>query len=494
MEIDIFISYTHRDNKSLSIDQKEEEGWISRFHHCLEIRLGELLGRDPVIWRDFKLQGNDKFDEEIISKLRKAKVILTVISPGYLNSQWCMKELREFLKAAESSSKLDVENKSRIFKIVKTHVPLEEQPDGIRGILGYMFFQLDDKDCPHEFIPEERSPNYYKFRQKLDDVAWEIHKLLETIDKKIETGEELPVPPPEKTVYLAETTYDLREDRENIQRCLKQQGYIVLPDCQFPLLLKDGNFRDSIRGYLKRCKLSIHLIGKMYGAVPEGEERSIIDLQNQLAMEQCKNNQLKQLIWIPPDLEKKRKDDRQENYINDLQKNAPMVTGIELLENRLEDFKTVIQDTLEKINRPPAKKVSTEGLPRIYLLCDEKDLKDMKPIDDCLYIGGFEVIKPFFEGKVSERTKMHKDYLSLCDAMMIYYNRANEYWLHTKLNDLRKAPGYRNKKPLKACAIFITGEKTTNKEEFRTREAEIIREYNPNYCDVLLPFVSQIKE
>jgi hypothetical protein len=488
MDIDIFISYTHRDNKSLNKKQKEGEGWISRFHHCLDIRLGELLGRDPIIWRDVKLEGNDKFDEEITANLRKAKVILIVISPGYLKSQWCMKELCEFLKAAESSSELNVENKSRIFKIVKTYVPIGEQPGEIRGLLGYNFFQLDEKDHPHEFIPEEGSPDYYKFKEKLDDLAWEIHKFLKVINKKIETSS------PGKTVYLAETTYDLQEERENIQRSLKQQGYTILPDRQLPLFLKDGNFRDSVHEYLKRCKLSIHLIGKMYGVVAEGEERSVIDIQDELAMELCKKNQLKQLIWIPRGLEKSKKDGRQETYINDLQCDTSRDRGTDILKTTLEDFKTVIYDTLKKINAPVPKEVCPNGLPRVYLVCDEKDLKEVKPLDDCLYNGGFEVIKPFFKGKVSERMKIHKDHLSLCDAMMIYYNSANKYWLETKLNDLRKAPGYRGKNPLKASAVFVTGERTEDKEEFRTHEAEVIKEYRPHFCDVLLPFVSRIKE
>ena len=119
-------------------------------------------------------------------------------------------------------------------------------------------------------------------------------------------------------------------------------------------------------------------------------------------------------------------------------------------------------------------------------------MDDIKPVDDCLYDSGFEVIKPVFKGNVSDLREMHKDNLSLCDAVMIYYNRANECWLHTKLNDLRKAPAYRKAKPLKAGAVFITGRKTDEKEGFRTREADVIREYEPHFCDVLMPFVSRV--
>lgn len=45
-ERDIFISYAHLDNESLT---EEEKGWISKFDTALQKRLGQLLGRKPDI-------------------------------------------------------------------------------------------------------------------------------------------------------------------------------------------------------------------------------------------------------------------------------------------------------------------------------------------------------------------------------------------------------------------------------------------------------------
>ena len=55
---DILISYAHIDDESLMEGQK---GWIEEFHRSLDIRLSQLLGEKPKIWRDLKLQGNDFF-------------------------------------------------------------------------------------------------------------------------------------------------------------------------------------------------------------------------------------------------------------------------------------------------------------------------------------------------------------------------------------------------------------------------------------------------
>src|SRR5580658_959958 len=55
-DADAFISYAHMDNVELIEGQK---GWVANLHRALEVRVGQLLGKQPHIWRDPKLQGND---------------------------------------------------------------------------------------------------------------------------------------------------------------------------------------------------------------------------------------------------------------------------------------------------------------------------------------------------------------------------------------------------------------------------------------------------
>src|SRR5262249_38896224 len=137
---DVFISYARIDNLTIS---EKQEGWITILHRALELRLSQLLGETPKIWRDLKLQGNDYLDEEILSKLITASVLVAVLSPRYVRSDWCIKEIKAFIEAAERSGGIHVNNKSRIFKVIKTPIPLENHPVAIQGVLGYDFFHLD---------------------------------------------------------------------------------------------------------------------------------------------------------------------------------------------------------------------------------------------------------------------------------------------------------------------------------------------------------------
>jgi hypothetical protein len=492
-EYDVFISYTHVDDEPLI---KGHDGWISMFQYSLDVRLKQLLKGDPKrIWWDKRLKGSDIFDKKILTKLQKSKILLCVISPRYLASEWCEKERQEFLKACRNNIGVRVGNKSRIFKIVKTHVPHEKHPDELRSLLGHPFYEIDKSDHhPREFSADKGSRYYQRYRDKLEDVAWEIKELIEELDKPFNGSDIQRVNPPEKTVYLAEATSDLYEVRENIRRELEQHKYTVLPDRCLPYLKKDGDFKDAVRDYLKRCKLSIHLVGNQYGLIPEGEKRSITELQNELALDKCNSNQLTRLIWIPPDFDKTITDNRQKEYITNLQNDATQIQGTEFSYDHLEGFKTFIQKTLERINNPPEEKKWIEGPTRVYVVCDQQDRETVKLLDDCLYREGFEVMLPLFEGSETELREIHQDHLCLCDAMLIYYSHANELWLRTKLNDLRKAPGYGRTRPVRARAIFITGEKTQQKEHFRTLEAQVIKKFGSFSCNDLAPFVTQIQQ
>ena len=63
-DADAFISYAHMDNVEL-IEGCKKAGLPTCIVH-LEVRVGQLLGKQPHIWRDPKLQGNDLFEDTLI--------------------------------------------------------------------------------------------------------------------------------------------------------------------------------------------------------------------------------------------------------------------------------------------------------------------------------------------------------------------------------------------------------------------------------------------
>ena len=147
----LFISYAHIDNQPLS---PEQQGWVTRFHASLDTVLSTRMGRRAEIWRDAKLSGNDVFSDEILEQLPRAAILVSIISPRYVESEWCLREVREFVQAAERSSSLLVENKSRVIKVIKLPVDTEDSlPSVVKQVLGYSFFTVGDDQAPIELDP-----------------------------------------------------------------------------------------------------------------------------------------------------------------------------------------------------------------------------------------------------------------------------------------------------------------------------------------------------
>ncbi len=98
-EIDIFISYSHKENK-----RGASLNWITDFAHDF---LSELRTRQG--FRDFKFRDNIWFDEEclnqgqpvmkeIVKKLKTTKVFIGLLSEAYTDSNNCNKEWGTFLQ------------------------------------------------------------------------------------------------------------------------------------------------------------------------------------------------------------------------------------------------------------------------------------------------------------------------------------------------------------------------------------------------------------
>lgn len=177
---DVFISYAHVDDQPLTEGQR---GWVSQFHRTLQVRLSQLLGEDPEIWRDPKISGNEVFDETIIHQLPQTKMLVSVVSPRYVKSDWCLREIEEFYRSAEQEGGVQVEDKSRILKVVKTPVPEEEIPEGLshlfQRLLGFEFYEYDPetgrlREYYEDFGPEAKR----RYLEKVYDVAQEVCQLL----------------------------------------------------------------------------------------------------------------------------------------------------------------------------------------------------------------------------------------------------------------------------------------------------------------------------
>ena len=175
---DIFISYAHMMIRLLTRIKKAD--------HQVSPRVAGQAG--PVwvsakIWRDEKLTGNDVYDDKIVNEFKNAKVMISVLSPRYIKSEWCNRELNEFYNAAENEAGVRVGEKSRLIKVVKTPFNQQEAaehlPKIFEAILGFEFFEQDPESGRvvefDEAFGARAKQNYYS---RFYDLASEIAEIL----------------------------------------------------------------------------------------------------------------------------------------------------------------------------------------------------------------------------------------------------------------------------------------------------------------------------
>ena len=491
-DYDAFISYSHIDNVGLVDGSK---GWITNLHRALEVRIGQLLGEKPQIWRDPKLSGNDVFEITLVEQLQRVAVLVTVVSPRYIKSEWTRRELVEFWKAAQLQGGVTFHDKARIFKVLKTPIPNEMNPPELAPLLGYEFFKIDGETGRVRELDEVFGAQAQRdFWMKLDDLAHDITALLEMLRREF-LVDVAGVPDKKEAVFLAETTLDLREQREAIRRDLQQHGYTVLPSRGLPLIASE--MKTSFEEDLAQCRMSIHLIGKNYGLVPEGSDLSLTEIQNELAIERGKRGGFMRLLWVPSGIQ--IEDERQAKVVDELRKEPVLQGEADLLETFFEDLRTVIYDRLKEV--PPlqsaAKKneepVNQNGLRQIYLIYDQRDAAAASLYADTLFDQGFEVLHPTIHGDEAEVRLCHEENLRICDGVLIFFGSTNEAWVRRKLREIQKSVGYGRTGPLPEIAISCLSPMTDEKQRFRIHNTPVINHMNEFSADLLIPFVSRLR-
>ena len=314
---------------------------------------GQRLGGQARIWRDLKLQGNDIFGPEIVGQFQESVLLISIISPRYVRSEWCRREINEFCAEALHHDGLVIDNKSRVFKVVKTPVDsYADLPDVVQDSLGYEFFIREAGQGPLELDPDfgERFKQDYlrKVCILANDAAGLIHRIEERVTSAPEPSSEPPAAPSatlevgsgvetlltvadpvasgveemaatpaaspsvskRSVVFLAACSFDQRDQREWLEADLRSHGYRVLPEHKLP---SDDEVAHcaAVASLLDQAQLAIHLVGSSYGAVPDGpSQRSLVELQNAMAADRSRDAGLKRLIWLPAGLTSKQADQK----------------------------------------------------------------------------------------------------------------------------------------------------------------------------------------
>lgn len=497
---DVFISYAPVDDRPLSPGQS---GWISQFHRNLETRIEQLSGESIKVVQRPPMSEEEApaVEAEILQHVPKMKAMISVVSPPYIKSKTCAREVETFWRNAVDAGNLRLDDRTRLLKVVKTPVMEGDVPaplgEALSDLLSFDFFSVDpDTGRLWEFDETFGVEARRRYYERVYDLAYDLCHILRAFQRGAASSD---AAGDGQTIYLAETTRDLQSARDRLRRELQERGHIILPDR--PLPLNGPELEKAMSDCLERCSLSIHLIGSVYGLIPEEAEQSVVQLQNEIAARHAQtcssgNDEFARFIWLPRD--RGDVEERQAQFIQRLIEDPESQFGADLIEDSLEEFKEILLEELAPKPEPKQEEPAAISAPedrtasRIYLICEPADEEAIEPLEDFLFDQGFEVTTPHFEGDESEISNLHRQNLVHCDAALIYYGAGSKAWVDTKLMDLAQARGYGRERPILAKVVYIAPPLDRRKQRFRTHDADVIR---PETWDpgLLEPFVKHVK-
>ena len=493
---DVLLNYAAIDDYPL---QDGKPGWVSQLHRNLEVRMEQLSGEKVHITRLPEDGISPAIEAELLEHVPQAKAMISVVSPPFLNSQLCRREVEQFWQGAEQTGGRYVEDKSRLLKVLKTTVSEQQMPrellDIFSPLFGFEFYEHDSETGRIREFDETFGPVLkQRFFERVYDLAYDGCQVLSLMKQVRERDlSSSSVNPHRRWVYLATTTSDVSDERDRIKRELLERGHVVLPEAPLPMLTRDVEM--VVRDCLAKCTVAIHLLGERYGVTPEDSSESLPALQVRLSADRTLGPDLERLIWMPGGAESA--DERQRAFVLRVQEDPALHHRAEIIEGNLNLLK---KDLIRRLAPPEEKPKaivppqSSNGTPKLYLICDPKDESAIEALEDYLFAQGLEVMLPAFDGNDADAAALHQDNLLTCNAVLVYYGAAPKAWVDIKLRELLKATGYGRETPIAVQAVYIAPPDDRRKERFQSHQAGVIRqpgEFEP--CAELDSFVSQIR-
>ena len=426
---DVFVSYAHIDNEPLV---GAPEGWVSTLVRNLETVLRQKLGdRDHRldVWMDHELTGNRPFSGDIQAALERTAILLVILSPGYLSSDWCRKERDTFRRLVSSRAHAG----SRVFVVHRDHIDRQRLPTEFDGLLGYRFWVEDGPArTPRTLGVPIPTPAELEYYSRVNQLALEVADEL----RRVAEGGAPPPAAAQPTVFLAEVTDDIEPRREEVRRYLAQLGFEVLPARDYPRG-EARAFEEAVAADLARSRLFVQLLSGVVGRKPAIAPKGFPVRQYELA---CAAG-VPVLQWRAREATPDTVEDADQRAI--LLQDTVRACGIE-------EFKQAI---IDEARREPAPAKMPRGEVLLFVDSEDADRELARRVGDYLLANGIGFSEALRAGSPEEIRKDLERSLEECDGLMLVYGSASPSWIRSRLRQCRKMVGQRAEPPV-ALAVL----------------------------------------
>lgn len=326
-EYDIFVSYRHNDNKY--------DGWVTEFVEKLNQELNATLKDKVSIFFDQNPQEglgeSHRVDASISNKI-KALIFIPIISQTYCDlTSFAWKQEFKIFKSEAENDRLGRDIKlpngnfaSRILPVKIHDIDTEDVKlleNELAGALRSIDFIYRDAGVNRSLRPVDdelgTASNRILYRNQINKLANAIKEIVQGI-KVLEHGSPqtpyhtltarqivpstftttLPsairvqvIDRQRPSIYLAWTSSDLKEQREEMAIILQKAGFNVLPSIDCPA--DDNSFKEKVQEELTRCMCSLHMLSGEFGRRFESDD--------EISFPQYQFNEVKKRLDIDKD-------------------------------------------------------------------------------------------------------------------------------------------------------------------------------------------------
>jgi hypothetical protein len=418
---DIFVSYAHVDDVPVPFVQT---GWVTTLIGCIKTRLAQRLGRSDAytLWMDYELAKHVKLTPQIMDALRQTAIMIVVLSPGYLASDWCQREKATFMQLIRAHD-------SRVFIIERDMIEAEDRPAEFQDLIPFRFWVREREGKPPrilgEPVPDKEDRAYYS---GVDEITYELANALRA----------LKIAPPRTAgaVYLAEVTDDLEQDRHGIKTYLNQFDINVLPNTCYSQ--DPAQFRQCVGRDLEKCDAFVQLLSAYAGKKPPDLPQGYVHLQFELAQSSGKPI----FQWRSPLLDS--------SAIADANHRALVFEAPTVRAEGIEDFKRTIKEYVLARSVPETPKPIDAF---VFVNMETADRPLAESVCEVLRRHGIGYSLPLITGDPADIRRDLEENLIDSNGIIIIYGSSTAAWVRRQLMACRKILSMRER-PLQAFAVF----------------------------------------
>lgn len=377
---DIFISYAHLDNLAMP---GKQEGWIELFYQSLKLKLAQRIGKMDAVniwWDSKKLDGSKLFDNTIEEGVRNSAIMISLISSGYLQSEYCKKEIDLFVsKSAAEKTGVSVGDNSRIIKVLLYNIPHTQVPESFGKTTGFPFYKAEESSDYGEPL-DLADP---VFSQQLKDLRDSLVQIFETFQKEQLTPS---IASPAKaivrnnvspsaaavtenavadngfTIYFGEVADSLRTSRKRTIKELENQGYKIITNVPPPD--EAVAHEEKVSAILQEADLAVHLLDQFPGKEIDESGNWYPKKQVELSLRLSPSK----LIWVPAELNVDEvEEEPYQSFLHGLEKNNNPENTYEFIRGNKSELTGQIMDYAKSVQQS---RVRNDSNAKISVLLD----------------------------------------------------------------------------------------------------------------------------